>query len=124
MLCKDIELACDEKLEKDMTFLEKKEYPEVLFSYTHQRCMVMVCPLVFGEVGDKGKSEINIEVQKMQLWIILATIAVCVLEVCFLTNLLNKVDVGTVFSKGYIWREPTVRNQFYTGEPALGTAGG
>ncbi len=51
MLCKDIELACDEKLAKDMTFLEKKVFSEVLLSYTQYRRLVMACPLAFGEVG-------------------------------------------------------------------------
>ena len=51
MLCKDIELACDEKVIKDMSFGDKKEYSRVLLSCATQRRLVSVCPLAFGEVG-------------------------------------------------------------------------
>lgn len=87
MLCKDIELACDEKAAKDMTFHEKKEYSKILLSCTKQRSLVMACPLAFGEVGIKERVKAVLNYKKPSLWVIIAALAVCViLGICFLTN--------------------------------------
>lgn len=55
LLCKDIELACDEKVIRDMSFIDKKEYSRVLLSCATQRNWIMVCPVAFGEVGVKER---------------------------------------------------------------------
>ena len=87
LLCKDIELACDEKAAKNMTFHEKKEYAKVLLSCAGQRSLVMVCPLAFGEVGVKERVKSVLNYKKPTVWIMMATAAVFViLAVCFLTN--------------------------------------
>ncbi len=87
MLCKDIELACDEKAAKDMAFHEKKEYSKILLSCTKQRSLVMACPLAFGEVGIKERVKAVLNYKKSSLWVIIAALAVCViLGICFLTN--------------------------------------
>ena len=87
LLCKDIELACDEKAAKNMTFHEKKEYAKVLLSCAGQRSLVMVCQLAFGEVGVKERVKSVLNYKKPTVWIMMATAAVFViLAVCFLTN--------------------------------------
>ena len=87
LLCKDIELACDDKAAKNMTFHEKKEYAKVLLSCAGQRSLVMVCPLAFGEVGVKERVKSVLNYKKPTVWIMMATAAVFViLAVCFLTN--------------------------------------
>ncbi len=87
MFCKDIELACDEKVAKDMTLHEKKEYSKVLLSCTRQRSLIMVCPLTFGEVGIKERVKFVLNYKKPALWIMIATAVVFViLAICFLTN--------------------------------------
>ena len=87
LLCKDIELACDEKAAKNMTFHEKKEYAKVLLSCAGQRSLIMVCPLAYGEVGVKERVKSVLNYKKPTLWIMIATAAVLViLAVCFLTN--------------------------------------
>lgn len=58
ILCKDIELACDEKVIKDMSFGDKKEYSRVLLTCASQRRLVLVCPLAFGEVRVEENQEI------------------------------------------------------------------
>ena len=93
MLCRDIELACDEKVAKDLTLPERKEYSEVLLSYALQRRMVMVCPLAFGEVGVKVRIKSVLRYKKPQFWMVAAAIAGCAaVAVCFLTNPLNQVS--------------------------------
>ena len=55
LLCRDIELACDEKVIKGMDLKGKKTYSEALAACSIQRRMVLVCPLAFGEVGVKQR---------------------------------------------------------------------
>lgn len=61
LLCKDIELACDEKVISDMSFDDKKEYSRVLLACANQRRLVLSCPLAFGEIGvrERVKSVLN-----------------------------------------------------------------
>ena len=101
LLCKDIELACDEKAAKDMTFHEKKEYSKVLLSCARQRSLIMVCPLAFGEVGVKERVNSVLNYKKPTLWIIIATAAVLViLAVCFLTNPTKEYQIRITIPAG------------------------
>lgn len=86
-LCKDIELACDEKVIRNMDLAEKKEYSKVLLACATQRRFVMVCPLAFGEVGVKERVKSVLKHKKAALWLTVIAILVCtVVAVCFLTN--------------------------------------
>lgn len=95
MLCRDIELACDEKVIKDMHFEDKKEYSRVLLSCATQRHLVLACPLAFGEVGVKERVKTVLDYKRPAFWITIAAIAVCILvAICFLTN--PKKDIEDV----------------------------
>lgn len=87
LFCRDIELACDEKVIKDMNLDGKKAYSRVLLdSSTHGRRM-LVCPLAFGEVGIKERVKNILRYKKPACWIVAAAIAICAaVAVCFLTN--------------------------------------
>lgn len=87
LFCKDIELACDEKVIKSMTFDEKKQYSKVLLSCSQQRRLVMSCPLAFGEVGVKERVKSVLNYKKPSFWIVVAAIVVClIMAVSFLTT--------------------------------------
>ena len=87
LLCKDIELACDEKVIKDMDFADKKEYSRVLLACATQRRLVSVCPLAFGEVGVKERVKSVLNYKKPAFWITMtAIVAGIIVAVCFLTN--------------------------------------
>lgn len=87
MLCKDIELACDEKVIKDMSFGDKKEYSRVLLFCATQRHLVMAYPLAFGEVGVKERVKTVLNYKKPTFWITIAANVVCaIVAICFLTN--------------------------------------
>ncbi|MBR2951198.1 MAG: hypothetical protein IKC46_15285 [Lachnospiraceae bacterium] len=87
LLCKDIELACDEKVIKKMSFRDRKQYSRVLLSCATQRRLVFACPLAFGEVGVKERVRSVLRYKKPAFWISAAAIAACVAAaVCFLTN--------------------------------------
>ena len=101
LLCKDIELACDEKVARDMTFHEKKEYSKVLLSCAGQRSLIMVCPLAFGEVGVKERVKSVLNYKKPTLWIVIATAVVLViLAVCFLTNPTREYQIKITIPAG------------------------
>ncbi len=91
MLCKDIELACDEKVIKAMDFGDKKEYSRVLLSCATQRRLVSVCPLAFGEVGVKERVKSVLNYKRPAFWITMMAIVVgIIVAVCFLTNPLSE----------------------------------
>ena len=87
LFCKDIELACDEKTVKNMSFHEKKEYSKVLLSCADRKNRIMAYPLAFGGTGIKERVKSVLHYKKPSLWILAASAAVCItLTVCFLTN--------------------------------------
>lgn len=107
LFCKDIELACDEKVAKDMTFDEKKEYSKVLLSCARQRSLIMVCPLAFGEVGVKERVKSVLNYKKPALWIMIAAAAVLgILAICFLTDPGRKTEEETPLSLPAVTEDP------------------
>ena len=98
LFCRDIELACDEKTARQMTFAEKKEYSKVLLSCAGKKSLLMAYPLAFGEAGIKERVKSILNYKKPTLWIILTSAAVFViLAACFLTNPAKK-DTGDILS--------------------------
>ena len=87
LLCRDIELACDEKVIRDMGVQDKKAYSEALLACSVPRRMIAACPLAFGEVGVKKRIASVLHYKKPAFWIlIVALIASIAVAVCFLTN--------------------------------------
>ena len=95
LLCRDIELACDEKVIKNMNNQDKKGYSEALLACSVQRRMILACPLAFGEVGVKERVRKVKNYKKPTFLIIVVSVVVCIaLMVGFLTN--PKEDEGSV----------------------------
>lgn len=87
LLCRDIELACDEKVVKEMNTEQRADYSQALLTCSVNRRMIAACPLAFGEVGVKGRVRSVLNYKKPALWIIIvAIIASITASVCFLTN--------------------------------------
>lgn len=87
LLCRDIELACDEKVVKDMGAEIKKPYSAALINCSVPRRMIAACPLAFGEVGVKSRIKSVLNYKKPAIWIVVVSIAAClVTAACFLTN--------------------------------------
>lgn len=87
LLCRDIELACDERVVKDMGKEEKKQYAEALLSYSAPRHVISACPLAFGESGVKERVKGVLRYHKPALWTVAAGAAACVITaVCLLTD--------------------------------------
>ena len=93
LLCRDIELACDEKVVKEMDSCEKADYSQALLSCSVSRRAITACPLAFGEVGVKKRVKSVLRYKKPAFWIIVtAIILLSVVAVCFLTNPTTGVD--------------------------------
>ncbi len=91
LLCKDIELACDERVIKEMGTEDKKAYSGALLICSVPRRMIAACPLAFGEVGVKNRIKSVLNYKKPAFWIIVvAVIAAVVTAVCFLTDPVRK----------------------------------
>lgn len=87
LFCKDIEMACDESVIRDMEFAQKKEYSKALLSCSMQKKMVLAYPLAFGEVSVKERIQSVLRYKKASVWALVLGILVCiVVAVCFLTN--------------------------------------
>ena len=87
LLCRDIELACDEKVIKELGNEQRADYTQALVACSVNRRMIAACPLAFGEVGVKERVKSVMNYKKPAFWIvILAIIACVVVAVCFLTN--------------------------------------
>lgn len=87
LLCRDIELACDEKVIKDLDGEQRADYTQALVACSVNRRMIAACPLAFGEVGVKDRVKSVMNYKKPAFWIVLASIVVCiVVAVCFLTD--------------------------------------
>ena len=87
LLCRDIELACDEKVIKELDHDARADYSQALLTCSVNRRMIAACPLAFGEVGVKNRVKSVLNYKKPAFWIIIAAIVACVaVAVCFLTN--------------------------------------
>lgn len=110
LLCRDIEMACDERVIKDYDDVQRADYSEALLDCSVKRKMITACPLAFGEVSVKERIKSVLHYKKPAFWIvILAVVACIVVAVCFLTNPLTV-------------RNPWVRDYVVGAEGILGQA--
>ena len=87
LLCRDIELACDERVLRGMDAGQVKAYSSALLACSMPRKAVITCPLAFGQVGVKERVRNALRYKKPAFWVIAASVTVCiVVAVCFLTN--------------------------------------
>ena len=87
LLCRDIELACDEKVIAELGNEQRADYTQALVACAVNRRMIAACPLAFGEVDVKERIRSVMNYKKPTFWIIVTAIVVCVVvAVCFLTN--------------------------------------
>lgn len=87
LLCRDIELACDERVIADKDIEYKKQYAMTLLNCSSPKKMVSACPLAFGEVSVKTGIKMVLNYKKPAFWLVLAAVAACVVVmVCFMTN--------------------------------------
>ena len=87
LLCRDIELACDEKVIKGLSNEQRADYTQALVACSVNRRMIAACPLTFGEVGVKERVKSVMNYKKPAFWVIIIAVIICVgVAACFLTN--------------------------------------
>ncbi len=104
LLCRDIELACDEKVIKSLGIETKKPYSTALVNCSVSRRALTVCPLAFGEVGVKKRVKTVLNYKKPAFWIIIVALITCiVVAVCFLTNPTSDINEPTPKFQQFSW---------------------
>ena len=87
LLCRDLEMACDEAVVKEMEVTERKAYSAALLACSAKGHTIAACPVAFGEVSVKERIGNVLNYRKPKFWIILiAILAVVIVAVCFLTS--------------------------------------
>ena len=101
LLCRDIELACDERVIKELGEQAKKPYSEALINCSLPRRTVAACPLAFGEVGVKSRIKSVLNYKKPAFWVVIvAIIASIAVAVGFLTNPKSN-DLSNIANQNY-----------------------
>lgn len=87
LLCRDIEMACDERVIRNMDNNGKARYSQALLDCNFPRRKIAACPLAFGEAGVKKRVKSVLNYKKPAFWIIVLGIMVCVVvSICFMTD--------------------------------------
>lgn len=87
LLCRDVELACDEKVIKKLGSEQRADYTQALLACSVNQHKIAACPLAFGEIGIKERVKNVLNYKKTAFWVIVATVIACaVVMVCFATS--------------------------------------
>ena len=87
LLCKDIEIACDERVVQFMELDERKAYSAALLNCSTNRAHFAACPVAFGEVSVKERIKSVLSYKKPSFWIsLVGVIAIVFVAVCLVTS--------------------------------------
>jgi len=103
LLCRDIELACDEKVISELGSDQRADYSQALVVCSVNRRMIAACPLAFGEVGVKDRVKSILNYRKPAFWMIVTAVVACiVVAVCFLTDPFEPDFHDVLQQNGYV----------------------
>ena len=101
LLCRDIELACDEKVVKKLNNEQRADYSQALLTCSVNRRVIAACPLAFGEVGVKDRVKSILNYKKPAFWLIVVSVVLCLaLAIGFLTNPVNSSLYNSRYETG------------------------
>lgn len=122
MLGRDMELACDEEVIRDLDTQARGDYAQALMMNSRRRHHSTVYRLCFGEIGVKERVRSVLNYQRPSAWhsVVLAVFSI-VLGVCFLTDPVGASEL--VDSQNTI-QEQVVQTRKYTPAPYTGSAPG
>ena len=87
LLCRDIELACDERVIRGLSCAGRAAYTQALVACSTGRRVAIAWPLTFGEVGVKERVRSVMYYKKPGFWLVSVSLAACAAAaVCFLTD--------------------------------------
>ena len=119
LFCRDIALACDEKVVKGLDGAARADYSQALLSCAAPGRAVAACPLAFGEGNIKTRVKSALHYKKPAFWVAAAAVlAVVIVAVCFLTNPRSDIDAETLLgtSRGEITRISVKMEETSSGE--------
>ena len=87
LLCRDLEMACDEAVVKTMSVEERKSYSAALLTCSTHTVRIAACPVAFGEVSVKQRIKRVLRYRRPGFWVTIVAVAVvAIVAVCFLTS--------------------------------------
>ena len=93
LFCRDLELACDEKVVGGMDLDGRKAYSHALLACSLQRKMIFSYPLAFGDIGVRERVKGILHYRKPAGWLAAVAVLACAaVAVCFLTDPKEKAD--------------------------------
>lgn len=94
LLCKDIEMACDERVVQFMELDERKVYSSALLRCSTNRAHYAACPVAFGEISVKYRIKSILNYRKPSFWItLLAFVSFIFVGLCLMTSPQTVVEV-------------------------------
>lgn len=93
LLSRDIELACDETVIRELPRERRAAYAEALLACSQGKMHLRACPLAFGEGDIKTRLKAVMSYQKPRLYLTLGAVLLCILgAVLLLTNPVQKEE--------------------------------
>jgi len=87
LFCKDLEIACDERVVADKDISYRRAYAMALLSCSVSGRRIAAYPLAFGEVSVKERIKSVLRYRKPAVWITVVGVVLCgIVLVCFLTD--------------------------------------
>lgn len=87
MFCHDIELACDEKVIREMGYDKKKLYTQTILDCSSKRKKIVASPVAFAEIGVKERVVEILKIKKAKKSIVVVSLVVCgIVALGFMTS--------------------------------------
>lgn len=87
LFCRDIELACDERVIRRLPVSVRADYSQGLLDLSRPHHGVGACPLAFGESAVKCRVKSVLTYKRPAFWLIMLAAVLCIgAAVCFLTD--------------------------------------
>lgn len=87
LFCKDLELACDEAVVRNMNETSRKNYALTLCDIGVNKAKISACPIAFGEVSIKERVKATLSYKKVgKIAVSLSLVLCAVVAVCFMTK--------------------------------------
>ncbi len=113
LLSRDIEMACDEKVIRDMSREQTAGYSQALLNASYPVRGVRACPVAFGEVSVKQRIKGVLNYKKPAFWVIVVALILCVaLGVTLLTDPADNVG-GSAENAGDGYKVAYLENDIY-----------
>ena len=93
LFCKDLELAFDEAVVKNMSDENRKHYARTLCEISVNKAKISACPIAFGEVSIRERVKSTLSYKKVgKIAVSLSLVLCAVVAVCFMTKPVAKAE--------------------------------